>query len=53
MNKNYSTRMVASLKRKLKSRGLDTMVSEGIVTIDEQGNYLCVALQEGQPWDVF
>lgn len=28
MNKNYSTRMVASLKRKLKSRGLDTMVSE-------------------------
>lgn len=32
---------------------LDTMVSDGIVTIDEQGNYLCVALQEGQPWDVF
>lgn len=28
MNKNYNTRMIASLKRKLKSRGLDTMVSE-------------------------
>lgn len=28
MNKNYKTKMIASLKRKLKSRGLDTMVSE-------------------------
>lgn len=28
MNKNYNVRMIASLKRKLKSRGLDKVVSE-------------------------
>lgn len=32
---------------------LDTLISEGIVTIDTKGYYLCATLQEGQPWDVF
>lgn len=31
----------------------DTLVTEGIVTIDTKGYYLCVTLQEGQPWDIF
>ena len=32
---------------------LDSLISERIVTMDIEGNYLCATLQEGQPWDVF